>query len=106
MRIVPRGINKASAYTYLKGSNLVDPTKTVYVCDGPNDIEIGENIIADGGGVIAVANAVNKLRQIADYTSPLPSGKGFAEAISKIFPQAYQKTVLEMQMKGICPISN
>ena len=104
LRIVPRGVNKASAYLYLKSSWLIDPSKTVYVCDGTNDIEIAEKLIADGGGVIAVANAVDKLHQIADLTTTLPSGGGFAEAISKIFPQEFLEASLETKSISICLI--
>jgi len=89
LRIVPKFINKAHSLELLSAYGVLDLKNTVYSCDGPNDIKLAEKIIAKGGGVIAVANAVSRLHKIADYSASLPAGQGFAEAISLIFPDEY-----------------
>lgn len=97
LRIVPKFVNKGHSIELLSGYKILDLAKTVYSCDGPNDIKLSEKIKTKGGGVIAVSNAVLKLHEIADYSATLPAGKGFAEAISLIFPSEYSKAQMDLK---------
>lgn len=89
LRIVPKFVNKAHSLELLSTFGVLELGNTVYACDGPNDVKLAEKLKLKGGGVIAVANAVPRLHEIANYSSQLPAGKGFADAISLIFPNEY-----------------
>lgn len=97
LRIVPKFVNKAHSLELLAAFGFLDLSRTVYACDGPNDIELAKKLRTKGGGVIAVANAVPKLHEISDFSATLPSGKGFAEAISLIFPNEYLEVQKELK---------
>jgi hydroxymethylpyrimidine pyrophosphatase-like HAD family hydrolase len=97
LRIVPKFINKAHSLELLSAFGMLDLGRTAYSCDGPNDVKLAEKIKSKKGGVIAVGNAVPKLHEIADYSTLLPSGKGFAEAISLIFPNEYLQAQIDLQ---------
>jgi len=85
LRIVPKNISKHHTAGLLHSFRIIDLSSSIFVGDGPNDILLARKIQEKGGGVIAVANAVDELKEVADYITESSSGIGFAEAISKIF---------------------
>jgi|SRR3972149_7333237 len=101
LRIVPKFINKAHSLELLATYGFLDLNKTVYACDGPNDVKLAEKIKSKDGGVIAVANAVPEIHLLADYSAKMPSGRGFAEAVSQIFPEVYEKAWQDFSRKGL-----
>lgn len=97
LRIVPTFVNKVHSLELLSAYGVLDLSKTVYTCDGPNDLGLAQKLKSKGGGVIAVSNAISELHEISDYSAMLPSGKGFAKAISLIFPNEYRQAQKELQ---------
>lgn len=97
LRIVPAFVNKVHSIELLSVYGILDLSRIVYSCDGPNDVGLAQKLKSKGGGVIAVENAVPKLHEISDYSATLPAGKGFAEAISLIFPKEYLKAQRELK---------
>lgn len=84
LRIGTRGINKGTTLERLAALGLVAPADLIYFCDGPNDIGISRFIRRMNGGVVAVNNAVDEVKEQADYVCASPSGRGMAEAVSLI----------------------
>ena len=84
LRIGTRGINKGTTLERLAALGLVAPADLIYFCDGPNDISISRFIRRMNGGVVAVNNAVDEVKEQADYVCASPSGRGMAEAVSLI----------------------
>lgn len=84
LRIVPRTASKAHTMELLAAYGAVDRKKIMYACDGPNDIALARQLKRNGGSVIAVANAVPEIHELADFSATLPAGKGFAEAVATI----------------------
>ena len=78
------GLNKIPAYEELKKKyNLID-SEIAYIGDDLIDISVMEKVVAP----IAVANAVNNVKEIAVYTTKTSGGYGaFREAVSWIIDQ-------------------
>ncbi|EKD64415.1 MAG: hypothetical protein ACD_50C00391G0004 [uncultured bacterium] len=101
LRIVPKGMNKARTVGLLAGIGAFDRNRMGFACDGPNDVKFARELRAKGGAVIAVGNAVPELHEIADYSAKEHSGRGFAEAISQIFPQQYEQSIRDLHKRGL-----
>jgi len=101
LRIVPRGMNKARTLGLLAGVGSFNRHNMVFAGDGLNDVRLARELKVNGGGVIAVGNAVPELSQIADYSAKNSSGLGFAEAISQIFPQQYEESLNDLHKRGL-----
>ena len=95
LRIVPKFVNKAHSAELISAVGILDLSKSVYSCDGPNDIRLTQKIISKGGGVVAVANAVSEIHRLATYSAKQKSGKGISEAVSLMFPNEYKSAEVQ-----------
>ena len=78
--IMPRGINKNEALKILENYLHIDKSEVLAIGDNLNDIEM----IKDSGVGIAVANAYDEVKKVANYTtSTTAQNGGFAEAVYK-----------------------
>lgn len=84
LRIVQKGVSKESALADLAAEGVINLKKTVYIGDGLNDVAPAQLVTQSGGGVIAVANAISELKQIAVYVCKKPESHGVVEALSLI----------------------
>lgn len=101
VRIVPKNIDKARTMGLLAALGAIDRKKAAYACDGPNDEKLAEELKLAGGGIIAVGNAIPRLRKIADYAAEGHAGYGFAEAVAQIIPDQYQNALEELKIRGL-----
>jgi len=80
LSIVPFNTSKSSAINFLTEYLSINKEDTIAIGDNINDIDM----IKNSGVGIAVANAYNEVKNIADYTTQSSvSEGGFAEAIYK-----------------------
>ncbi len=78
--ITPKGVNKSTALKILGDYINVKPEEMLTIGDNLNDLDM----IKNAGVGIAVSNAYDELKQVAQYTTINPVEKGgFAEAIYK-----------------------
>lgn len=78
--ITPKGVNKSTALKILGDYLNIQPSEMLTVGDNLNDLDMVKN----AGVGVAVANAYDELKQVANYTTSNPVEKGgFAEAIYK-----------------------
>lgn len=78
--IIPQGVNKSNALKILGNYLNVQPDEMLTVGDNLNDLDM----IKNAGVGVAVANAYDELKKVANYTTTNPVEKGgFAEAIYK-----------------------
>lgn len=100
-RILPKNIDKAKTMMLLASKKAFDPTRMGYFCDGPNDVSFAEQLKEKGGFVITVENGVPRLKEISDYTATQKAGKGFAEAIEKLFPNEFSRAIENLRSRGL-----
>ncbi len=78
--IMPVGINKEQALEVLEEYLKIDKSEVLAIGDNLNDLEM----VKDSGIGIAVANAYDELKEVANYTTTTTAQNGgFAEAIYK-----------------------
>ena len=78
--IIPVGINKEQALEVLEEYLKIDKSEVLAIGDNLNDLEM----VKDSGIGIAVANAYDELKEVANYTTTTTAQNGgFAEAIYK-----------------------
>ncbi len=78
--IMPVGINKEQALEVLEEYLKIDKSEVLAIGDNLNDLEM----VKDSGIGIAVANAYDELKEVANYTTATTAQNGgFAEAIYK-----------------------
>ena len=78
--VMPVGINKEQALEVLEEYLKVDKSEVLAIGDNLNDLEM----VKDSGIGIAVANAYDELKEVANYTTKTTAQNGgFAEAIYK-----------------------
>ena len=77
--VVPKGVDKAAGLRRALTLLGVDPARTAAAGDGENDVPM---LLAVGYG-IAVANAVDELKGIADEVTARPGGHGIAEWVAQ-----------------------
>lgn len=58
---------------------LNEHKEIVFCCDGKNDIELAEHVLALGGDVVCPANAVDDLKNIATFVSSRKHGAGICD---------------------------
>ena len=81
--IMPKGINKNHALTILENYLNITKDEVMAIGDNLNDIEMIQN----SGIGIAVANAYDEVKEVADYTTSVSAHHGgFAEAVYKFIP--------------------
>ena len=78
--IMPAGINKEQALEVLENYLKIDESEVLAIGDDLNDLEM----IKDSGVGIAVANAYDEVKEVANYTTTTTAQNGgFAEAVYK-----------------------
>ncbi len=78
--IMPAGINKEQALEVLENYLKIDKSEVPAIGDNLNDLEM----IKDSGVGIAVANAYDEVKEVANYTTTTTAQNGgFAEAVYK-----------------------
>lgn len=78
--IMPAGINKEQALEVLENYLKIDKSEVLAIGDNLNDLEM----IKDSGAGIAVANAYDEVKEVANYTTTTTAQNGgFAEAVYK-----------------------
>ena len=78
--IMPAGINKEQALEVLENYLKMDKSEVLAIGDNLNDLEM----IKDSGVGIAVANAYDEVKEVANYTTTTTAQNGgFAEAVYK-----------------------
>ena len=78
--IMPEGINKEQALEVLENYLKIDKSEVLAIGDNLNDLEM----IKDSGVGIAVANAYDEVKEVANYTTTTTAQNGgFAEAVYK-----------------------
>ena len=78
--IMPAGINKGQALEVLENYLKIDKSEVLAIGDNLNDLEM----IKDSGVGIAVANAYDEVKEVANYTTTTTAQNGgFAEAVYK-----------------------
>ena len=78
--IMPAGINKEQALEVLENYLKIDKSEVLAIGDNLNDLEM----IKDSGVGIAVANAYDEVKEVANYTTTTTAQNGgFADAVYK-----------------------
>ena len=71
---LPRGVDKATGVLAALASLGIDPARAAAAGDGENDVPLLRSV----GYGIAVANAVDELKEVADHVTPEVGGHGVA----------------------------
>ena len=78
--VLPKNVNKDTALQFLGNYLNINPDEMLTIGDNLNDFDM----IKNAGIGVAVANAYDELKQVANYTTTNPVEKGgFAEAVYK-----------------------
>jgi|TARA_Y100000310_G_scaffold24354_1_gene23379 sucrose-phosphate phosphatase subfamily len=78
--IIPVGIDKGVSVKLVLNYMGINPKNTIIMGDGENDIDL----FTTPGYKIAVANAADRLKMLADEVTKKPSTKGVIEVIEKL----------------------
>ena len=70
LRFTPRGITKGVTLGQLHGEGAIDLSKTVFFCDGANDIAAARAILGHGGTVVCVHQHCSELMDLATFVTP------------------------------------
>lgn len=81
--ILPKGLNKGDALLRLCSHLDIAPYEVAALGDSDNDIEI----LSQAGVAIAMGNAYERLKRVADHVVPSNDNDGVAYALSHIIPQ-------------------
>ena len=79
IEVMKNGINKGIAVDYLAAKYNIKKNEILAIGDNTND----KLLLNHAGFKIAVGNAVESIKSIADYVSKGERGEGFNEAITK-----------------------
>ena len=79
INIVAPGVSKGKALEVLASYLSIPLAEVVAIGDGANDI----SLLAKAGLAIAMENAVDELKEVADYVTPDVEHSGVAQAINK-----------------------
>ncbi|MBM9458687.1 HAD family phosphatase [Nocardioides sp. zg-536] len=80
--LAPVGVSKASGLEYVAGQLGVDPAEVLAVGDGRNDIEM----LQWAGRGVAMGQAVDEVKAVADAVAPSVDEDGLAVELSRWFP--------------------
>ena len=80
--------NKRNAYDAIKKTMAVTDQEIAYVADDVNDLPVFEQV----GLKIAVNDAVENIRELADYVTQRPGGKGAVREIVELILEGQNKT--------------
>lgn len=97
-RIRPTGVDKSYTMKLLSRKGIIKFPDLIYFCDGPNDLALAKEIKSNNGFVVAVSNAIDELKEIADYVTKLPCSKGFAEVVQLMFPDKFKNVGRELSL--------
>ena len=78
--ILPKGINKGTSVKLALQSLGIDQKKTIVIGDGENDVDL----FSSPGFKVAVSNATERLKLLADEVTDNPSSAGIMEIIEKL----------------------
>ena len=78
--ILPTGVNKASGLEAALAELKLDATQTIGCGDAENDLAF----LKLCGLSVAVANALDSVKQAADWTTPLPRGDGVSQVLDAL----------------------
>jgi len=78
VHIAPRAIDKAYGLKEALKLIKVKPDNVIYIGDGENDIPVMRLV----GFSVAVGNAPNSVKKVANYVVKKPNGEGFSEFIT------------------------
>lgn len=81
LEIVPFGVHKAAALMHLTGILGLDLTQVAAIGDGLNDIEM----LREAGVGIAMGNAPESVKSVADWVTGTNDEAGVAQAVRKLF---------------------
>ncbi len=84
--ILPSGVNKASGLRAALDELGLDPREVVGIGDAEND----HSLLAACGIGVAVANAVDALKEAADVVTAEPDGRGVVEAIDELIATDFE----------------
>jgi phosphoglycolate phosphatase len=79
IHITDPSVNKGTSLIKVAGDLGIKPNEIMAVGDSENDIEF----LSHAGVKVAVSNANNELKDIADYVSKKAHGDGFKEAVER-----------------------
>lgn len=80
LEILPAGVNKAKALTKVAALFGLDLSEVAAIGDGPNDLEM----LSEAGFAIAMGNASDRVKSVADLVVSTNDNAGVAEAVGKI----------------------
>jgi hydroxymethylpyrimidine pyrophosphatase-like HAD family hydrolase len=80
LMVLPPGVDKATGLTAALADLKISPSETVGVGDAENDAAL----LATCGCGVAVANALPKLKAMADWVTPSPAGQGIVELVEQL----------------------
>jgi Cof subfamily protein (haloacid dehalogenase superfamily) len=81
LEIVPSGVHKAEALTHLTGILGLDLAQVAAIGDGLNDLEM----LREAGVGIAMGNAPEPVKSIADWITGTNNEAGVAQAVRRLF---------------------
>ncbi|MFC2153858.1 HAD family hydrolase [Candidatus Altiarchaeota archaeon] len=82
--IIPKGIDKGFGLQFLVRKKSMDPKSILFSGDGDNDVPAARFVQENGGSVAVPANAVDHLKELADYVAEKENGKGVLEVLDKL----------------------
>lgn len=80
LEVVPKGVNKGNAVKAISKLYKIKPTEILGIGDGLNDYEL----LRESGVSVAVENAAEELKEIANFIVPPHYEDGFAQMLEKI----------------------
>ena len=87
IRIRPKNISKGTSLDRLHSARDIDLSKTIFFCDGMNDVPAAHTLKEKGGTVVCVDRHCQKLQELADYVVPEGNrGPHFVEQILRALP--------------------
>ncbi len=78
--VLPNGINKGTSVKLALQSLGIDQKKSIVIGDGENDVDLFSN----PGFKVAVANATERLKLLADEVTEKPASAGIMEILGKL----------------------
>jgi Cof subfamily protein (haloacid dehalogenase superfamily) len=82
INITAQGVDKGTALTALISHLGIKPENVIAIGDGANDV----SFLANSGLAVAMQNAPDELKDIADYVTADAEHSGIAQAINHFFP--------------------
>lgn len=84
LRIIDKNITKGTGLLKLQEKQLLDLSRVIYTGNGLNDVPAAEVIKEFGGLVVAVGNANDELKELADIVSEQSISDGVVEVFKEL----------------------